>query len=102
MWRRRGGVLFPGSHWLRRACDADTKVISSLFRGIKNDPFRCGRDNPAAITIIRSLILLGARRDARELVQEGALCRGVCAVRNASLASDTRPPHRTIPPPLAR
>src|SRR5229473_4690865 len=46
-------------------------------------------DNPAATTVIRSLILLGARRDARDLSQERDLPRGAAAVRNACLAADS-------------
>ena len=52
-------------------------------------------DNPAATVVIRSLILLGARRDGgylfQDLFQDCNLPRDAPAVRNACLASDSWP-----------
>src|SRR5216684_9309038 len=53
-------------------------------------------DNPAATTVIRSLILLGARRDARDLPPDRDLPRDASAVRNTCLATDLWPASRAI------
>jgi hypothetical protein len=46
------------------------------------------RDNPASTPVIRSLILLGARRDARDLSQDRDLPPDASAVRYRYLAAD--------------
>src|SRR5260370_2591980 len=51
-------------------------------------------DNPLAARIIFAFILLGARRDAGDLSQDGDLLWGASAVRNACLSADSWPAGR--------
>src|SRR2546427_5666688 len=51
-------------------------------------------DNPAATAVIRSLILLGARRDGRDLSQDCDLLRDATASHNSCLPTALWPASR--------
>ena len=97
-------LLAEVEHVVQRARDrigraaagpAETAVQGSFLTVVLAPRHFFAADNPAATVVIRSLILLGARRDGgylfQDLFQDCNLPRDAPAVRNACLASDSWP-----------